>query len=212
MLYFTALTAHSLFVSFFYVPAAFNFFPPMTSILLNYLKLAVSFFYYILGNCIVLLKQEETLINYYSYAALFIGCLGIIAMLSGNKPLSSILVYEGVRLTGLMNDPNYFSLVQASALTYFCRVKDINGFLRFLICIIFGSCPGFRFKTGLITILVYALIQLVEVSLKNRLKVSFIIWLLPASIITVVAVYISAFSGNLIHDLTARLPALGRIA
>jgi hypothetical protein len=44
LLYFTALTAHSLFVSFFYVPAAFNFFPPMTSILINYLKLAVSFF------------------------------------------------------------------------------------------------------------------------------------------------------------------------
>jgi O-antigen ligase len=213
LLYFTALTAHSLFVSFFYVPAAFNFFPTMTSILINYLKLAVSFFYYILGNCIVLLKQEETLIKYYSYAALFIGCLGIIAMLSGNKPLSSILVYEGVRLTGLMNDPNYFSLVQASALTYFCRVKDINGFLRFLICIIFlAAVLASGSKTGLITILVYALIQLVEVSLKNRLKVSFIIWLLPASIITVVAVYISAFSGNLIHDLTARLPALGRIS
>ena len=212
-LYFIALTIHTLFVSFIYVPATFTLFPRSSSVMINYIKLLVCFFYFILGNSIALLKQDEVVIKYYSYVALFIGFLGVIATLLSLQPLSSILVYEGVRLTGLMNDPNYFSLIQASALAYFCKVKGINGFFRIGICIILIlSILASGSKTGLITIMVYMLIRLVETLLKNRIRASsFIRTLLLFIIIIVVAVNLSALLGEILYALSNKLPAFNRI-
>jgi O-antigen ligase len=211
LLYFMALTNHALLVSFFYVPAAFAFFPQPSSVMINYIKLLVCFCYYVLGYNTGLLNCDGMIIKSYSYAALFIGILGAWAAVTNLQPLSSILMYEGVRLTGLMNDPNYFSLIQASALVYFSRSEDVKGLLRLGICIfIVLAVLASGSKTGLITIMAYMLLRLAETFLKSRMRTGFLIRVILFSVI-IAAFGMLSIPSQIFYYLSDRLPAFNRL-
>ena len=74
-----------------------------------------------------------------------------------------------MRFRGLMNDPNYFSVLQVTSLVYFSRIKEIKvryKFLAILITVLSVITSGS--KTGIITLFFYLTIRIVEYTFNQK--------------------------------------------
>ncbi|MCI3030017.1 O-antigen ligase family protein [Desemzia sp. C1] len=123
------------------------------AVLTDYIKVVVSFLYFLVGYLIAKNGLSQKLFKWFAIAAVILGCLGIIFSLVPIPQMVDLLFYEQVRLKGLMNDPNYFSVIQCAAIAILLRYKPLPslfkiGSISILILSIFSSGS----KTGFLTL------------------------------------------------------------
>ena len=161
MIYFLLLSAVLLTTASFYTPYHFGVTPNIKPIITDYFKLAVSFLYFLIGYNITCQTLIRLSVKGFSYAALFVGIVGIIITLSGIPFLNGMLFFGGERYKGFMNDPNFFAIVQISALPFFLRDTKISLKLKlsiYVVILISSILSGS--KTGFITLIIYTFLFL----------------------------------------------------
>ncbi|WP_152597427.1 O-antigen ligase family protein [Neobacillus niacini] len=169
--YFLFLSAALVTTSIFYTPYKFGVTAEIQSILTDYIKLAVVFAYFIAGFNLIQEKAVRLSLKWYSIAALLAGTLGIVMHLFGLTFLYQWYDFGEFRYNGFMNDPNYFAIVQISALPFFLREEKISLKAKLLIfVIILGSIFLSGSKTGLITLGLYMVMFIFRRLFKRKLK------------------------------------------
>jgi len=212
-IYFLVISASVLFTSAFIVPVKFFYNPDFEKIFVDYIKLLVIFAYFIIGYSLSNLKLNETIVKWYSKIALLIGVLGIFVMIFDIRSFHNILFLSRTRYRGLMNDPNYFSIIQISALVYFVRLEDMKKVYRFCsIFVITLSIILSGSKTGMITLIGYLALRMLQSLFSLKRKVIIIIF--HISLIILIAL-LMLYTSNVINDLLKYLsniiPAFKRI-
>nr|WP_245350083.1 O-antigen ligase family protein [Cytobacillus eiseniae] len=113
-----------------------------------------------------------------------------------------------------MNDPNYFSVLQVTALVYFTRVKTIPlRFKYFAILILILSVLVSGSKTGIITLFSYFFIRIIEYTLISKEKKTKKIILQLSLIFALLAIAFIIIRGfpTLLNMLSSAVPAFSRI-
>lgn len=212
--YFLFLSAALVTTSIFYTPYKFGVAAEIQSILTDYLKLAVVFVYFIAGFNLVQGKAVRLSIKWYSYTALFAGTLGIVMNIFGLTFLYQLYDFGEFRYNGFMSDPNYFALIQITALPYFLRVEKIPLKVKLLIfVIILGSVFLSGSKTGLITLGLYMILLVFRNLFKRKLKYKQILFTLVSLcllfiILGILPLFETIFSLNLDENLQFQRMAL----
>lgn len=211
--FFIFLTVHTLFTSFIYVPAAFFYAPGLMSVLVGYIKLLVVFLYFVMGYNISLLQKNETAISWYSRIAMIVGVIGILFSAFNIRIFSSVLYYDDFRFKGLMNDPNFFAIIQASAIPYFSRQGQRGKRARAIMTALMAlSVLASGSKTGAITLLCYFSLRLLEALRWPRIKRSS---LLAVTAVMLILIIVIPVGGLMLQDMAGILmksiPAIGRV-
>lgn len=197
----------------FFVPINFSYTPELQNIIRDYIKLLAIFMYFVVGYSIASTRLIDQMLRKYSMFALFIAIIGAFFMIFNIKTFSWIIFYGGIRLKGLMNDPNYFSILQLSALIYFIRNKSTSVWVKgFSVLFIVISVLASGSKTGLITLFCYALFRLVEYLIKSKGKRD--ILMLQVSFVVLLLLIISIAFGlvqNLIQHMATIIPGFARM-
>lgn len=154
--FFVFISTITSFTAIVVTPIIFNIDLNELSIVSALLKLTVTFLYLVIGYNLSKIKMLDYLYKWYSITALVIGAIGFVFSLFGISILHEVLFFAGYRYQGLMQDPNYFSILLLSALPFFVKKKDntttvkmICGLIIFLGVLVAGS------KTGTIVFFLY---------------------------------------------------------
>lgn len=211
-LFFLFLSTILFLSSLYYLPIRLSFYPSSIKIIIDYVKLVVAFLYFIVGYNIACLNLTETIVKWYSICALLVGLLGILFSVFNLNIFSQTLFYGGLRYRGFMNDPNYFSVIQVSALAYIIRDKNIKFiYRRVYILLIIVSVLISGSKTGLITLLCYLSLRILEHLFTTKKKISSIIislvLILALLLVTIIA---PSFIQSLIKNITNKIPSFER--
>lgn len=212
LFFFLLLSVSSLNTSLFVSPYKFNYDLKINPIVIDYIKLTSSFLYYVLGYNLARQKKVSSIYKWYSIGAIAIGILGILIVLLNINVFRGFLFYQGVRYIGLMNDPNFFALIQCTALVYVIKNRDYNKITQILLSIvIFVSIVISGSKTGIIIIVLYLTISYVRMFLKNNTKESLIKKLLVLIVILVLVPVLLSAMEIALEKLISINPSLGRI-
>ncbi|MYL20743.1 hypothetical protein GLW04_12650, partial [Halobacillus litoralis] len=163
--------------SVFFVPAYLDVNTNVSQNIKGYLKIMALFLFFVMGYNLTKLQLLPLVVKTYSFFAVFIGLIGILFYAFNISMWSNILFYAGTRYTGLMNDPNYFAILQLTALVYFIRKKDVWQPIRFvsIIILILGVIVSSS-KTGMLVLGIYGgfrgLIYLIN-SIKTKKRVTY---------------------------------------
>ncbi|MER2109375.1 MAG: O-antigen ligase family protein [Desemzia incerta] len=147
------------------------------AVLTDYIKVVVSFLYFLVGYLIAKNGLSQTLFKWFAIAAVLLGGLGIIFSLVPIPQMVDLLFYEQVRLKGLMNDPNYFSVIQCAAIAILLRYKSLPrlfkiGSISILILSIFSSGS----KTGFLTLGCLLVFWMFNTFLEGKIEVKKLIF------------------------------------
>ena len=127
-----------------------------TAVLTDYTKLATSFGYFLLGINIARAGQARIVLRSFALMAVLIGTIGTIHTLLPALPRLEFMFHWEIRFSGLMNDPNYFSLVQLIAMAVLWHDPDIARRLRYpALVILAASVLASGSKTGMLTLLIF---------------------------------------------------------
>ncbi|MFZ3591235.1 O-antigen ligase family protein [Bacillus sp. DJP31] len=197
----------------FYIPIRFDFSPYPAAIISDYLKLLAIFGYFLLGYNLSNLNFLDKTVQWYSFFGIFIGFVGIVLTFVYTGLFREMLFFAGSRYRGLMLDPNYYSVLQVTALVYFTRVKAIRFNLKYLaITIIILSVLISGSKTGLITLGCYFLLRVLEYLFLTRKKLIVLVshLMLITFILLLFPVFINIVQ-QLLNSLAATIPSSGRV-
>lgn len=163
IIFFLVVSITTLITSVFWVPLKFKYSPAFSDIAINYMKLFVVFIYFVLGYNIAKLNITRGFLKHYSLFSFIVGTVGVVSLILNINFLSEQLFFGGLRLKGLMNDPNFFAIIQVSAVVYFSRVKKIKTYFRFLVLFfLIVSILATGSKTGLIALCAYGTLRMLE--------------------------------------------------
>lgn len=135
-------------------PVIFHVAPDYIGIIQEYVKLCALFLYCIVGYNLTKMGYLTKVIKWFSIGAVMIGIIAIIYTALPITNFHSLLYFDDLRYRGLMNDPNYFSVVQASAIVYYMFNKKNKAIFRLVNIAILGfSILVTGSKTGMIILL-----------------------------------------------------------
>lgn len=212
ILFFLLLTALLFYTSLYHVPKQLLYYPSPSSVMTNYIKLLTVFMYFVVG-CSLSMGENEIIIRWYSHAAAVIGASGFLLAFFNAELFSHTFFYGGLRLKGLMNDPNYFSIIQNTAIAYFSRKRSMKKiFSAGIIVILVLSIMASGSKTGLIILISYTIIRIFEslITVKFTLKAVIVHILLLIPVIMSV-LFIADILPDVLEIMSDKLPALRRI-
>ncbi len=182
--YFLLLSVVIVATAVFYTPYKFGVAFDINLVMKEYVKLAAVFMYLFAGYNFTQEKMVRLSMKWYSYTALFVGIIGIFINILGMKFLLQIYNFGADRYNGLMNDPNYFAIIQISALPFFLRNKNISLKAKVIIyCLMMLSILLSGSKTGFITLIMYTMLFVLGGILKNKMRVKTILFGFSAIII-----------------------------
>ncbi|AZP04907.1 O-antigen ligase family protein [Jeotgalibaca ciconiae] len=173
--FFIVLIMSTLTASVYIVPIIFNVRPTSMQILVNYLKLCVNFIYLLLGYLIAKSDRIRKVFSGLSIGALVVGVLALIFSVIRIPFINELFFFGGVRYRGLMNDPNYFAVLQILSLVYIIsenitpRRKWFFSTLLIISILMSGS------KTGLVTLVFIILMGYLKRSLRIKSNVKSIL-------------------------------------
>lgn len=213
IMFFFIVSISVIITAVFFVPIKFLYSSELQSIISDYIKLIAVFLYFIIGYNIVNLGYTNKILQKYCIFALCIAIIGVIFASFNIKAFSQVLFWRSARLRGLMNDPNYFSVLQLAALIYFTRHRSINVWVKtsailFIVASIFASGS----KTGLITLLCYIIFRAVEHLIKSKGKFNTL--RVQIALVVLLLLTISIASGifqNIIQYIATIIPAFARL-
>lgn len=144
------ITVNSVFV----IPFKNDFQILYSSIAKDYLKVLVIFLYFLLGHQLAKKQLTKTVLTSFLAGSVIIGGLGFLSHFLYLPFLSEIMLYDGVRLKGFMNDPNYFSVLQCIAAISAVRLTQKHILLKSVcITILLLSIVHSASKTGFMTLI-----------------------------------------------------------
>jgi O-antigen ligase len=213
LLCFLVLSITVIVTATFYIPIKFDFNPYPAAIMSDYLKLLAIFGYFLLGYNLSKLNLLGKVAKWYSLFGVLVGSVGIVLTFLPIDLFREVLFFGGTRYRGLMIDPNYYSVLQVTALVYFTRIKTLQPKYKNLAMIItIFSVLISGSKTGLITLGCYFLLRFLEYLFLTRKKLMFLVSQLM--VITLMLLF-SFLLFNLIQDffnsMVANIPSFGRV-
>lgn len=212
-LFFMLVSTVVLITAIFYVPINFQYTPNPVRIISDYIKLIAIFIYFLLGYNLAKKNLLQETMKWYSFFGLFIGVIGIVFTLFHITSFSDLLFYEEIRYRGLMIDPNYYAVLQITALVFATRSKVLDNrwkglayAITFLAVVVSGS------KTGLITLGCYIAVRVTEYFVQKDKKSVVIIALLFFIALAALGIPLSYdYLLQFISTLTASIPSIERV-
>lgn len=126
---------------------------PLIAMVRDFIKLVLSFCYFLLGYHIVRTRQAAVVLRSFAIAGAAVSSLALVSLAVPALQDSEQLYYSGVRFRGLMNDPNYFAVLAVAALAILWRDKELAPGLRVIGSVsLFGGLLLSGSKTGLLTL------------------------------------------------------------
>lgn len=183
------------------------------AVLTDYIKVVVSFLYFLVGYLIAKNGLSQTLFKWFAIAAVILGCLGIIFSLVPIPQMVDLLFYEQVRLKGLMNDPNYFSVIQCAAIAILLRYKPLPslfkiGSISILILSIFSSGS----KTGFLTLGCLLVFWMFNTFLEGKIEVRKLIFnLICLFVVFFFLPNIQAILSSFLEMISDKFPVFSRV-
>lgn len=212
-LFFGFLSFVLLLVSTFYSPTKFNYNINSTAIIKDYIKLLACFLFFLFGYNISRLGLLKVNTKWYSIGAMSVGFVGLLLMLLNVTVLNNIMYFGNTRFRGLMNDPNYYSVIQCTALVYFIRSYHISitkKIVLYIMTFIFIAMSGS--KTGMTTLGVYSFIIFIEYLFFEKKTYKFIFLILISLIGTILTLPWLLTQLNMLMDkLSELLPVFHRV-
>ncbi|KAB2336563.1 hypothetical protein F7731_09320 [Cytobacillus depressus] len=156
LIYFLLLSTSILVIATFYTGYKFSVNINHYSIIKDYTKIIIVFLYFTLGFNVNKNEYIYIALKYFSYTAVFIGLIGIITNMLN---INTGLFYMESRFKGLINDPNYFSVIQVAALPYFFSNSSIKYKIVPILIIIYSILLSGS-KTGFVVLLLYLMVFL----------------------------------------------------
>lgn len=197
----------------FFIPGVTPFSPSLNVVLAGYIKLLASFLYFLVGFSVFEKGWSEVIVRSYSIGAFLIGFLGLLVTVSGTGFLRAQLLYGNFRLRGLMNDPNYFSVIQVTALVFFLRLRGMRKIVRFLVSLILViSIIASGSKTGLLTLAIYSVLFMFEQVSRTRRRVFLLAVICLAMLLALLAYALLADTlPDILDSLSRIIPAFSRV-
>jgi len=212
LLFFILLCISVIFTSIFVVPIIFKFNVNINHIFKDYFKLLVLIMYFIVGYSLYRLNYSKKILKFFSIGTIIICLISILYFIFRFSFYRDIFFYGNERFRGLMNDPNYFSIIQLAGLTYFLRNSEIKAKYRILSILLLGFSIFFSgSKTGFISMIIYFFIYFMS-KLKNKKieKVFFLLIIIILIIPLAMIIFIEYYT--IIRDtMTKWLPVTQRI-
>ncbi|MGM0901296.1 MAG: O-antigen ligase family protein [Bacillota bacterium] len=213
LLFFIVVSISVLATSVFYVPNIYEVVVKPIQIYSNYVKLIAVFTFLILGYNLAKLNIIKKVLKWFSIFGVIIGSVGISLFILKVNIFSDLLFYAGIRYRGLMNDPNYFSILQIIAIVYFSRTKNLNFKYRTLaiIVLLIGVIISGS-KTGIIVAGCYGAFRLFEYTLVIRKSKKSIIASVLVTIIFILMTpfFLKGFQGSL-DTIQSYIPSFSRV-
>lgn len=212
-MFFGILSISLLLTSNIYTPIRFNIPLNQINIVKDYIKLLASFLFFLLGYNISRLNIMKVNIKWYSIAAMIISFTGLLMKIIGANHLNSLMYFSGSRFRGLMIDPNYYSVIQCTALVYFLRDTNSSIFkkiLLYLMTFIFIAMSGS--KTGMITLISYSILMMLEYLVLRKSTYKSIIILLISIILLILVIPLLTMVVNVfMNKITELFPIFTRV-
>lgn len=210
-LFFILLSVVLLINSMFVVPMTISYYPELTSIITNYLKLLMVFIYFIIGYCIARQSMFDYVLKWYSYFGLTVGCLGIIMTLTNIGLFNDVFFLWG-RFKGLMNDPNYYAILQVTALAIAIRRISNNKYKPVIWILVFLSVSISGSKTGMITFIVYLIFYCFESIIRKKKRLhEAILFCIVLAIIFLLTPYFVTLINYTIDKISTFIPIFSRV-
>jgi hypothetical protein len=154
--------------------------------------------------------MAEFVLKWYALFSLLIGVVSIIFLFFNINFLSKWLMFGNVRLKGLMNDPNYFSIIQVSAIAYFSRTTEIQNVYRmaalfFLTLSVLASGS----KTGTVILIVYAVFRMLEYFTVFRNKKGLVMFGFSGLLLLAISLVLN--TSHILNAIANFTPAFSRI-
>ena len=211
ILFFISISVVGLYTSLFYSPLIFPVAPSGYSVLTNFLKFVVVFLYMVLGYNAARLKYDQLIIRAFSFGGVLVGLLGIILTLTNSGLFNDLFFYELVRFKGLMNDPNYFAVIQVAVIACIVNNRYLSKVIRSILCIsVIISILVSGSKTGFITLFIYFLYKILENLIRGENKVFSLVVLCATAIMLLLNPF--SYISLLVTKLSASIPILYRIS
>jgi len=213
LIFFLLVSIHVIVTAAFYIPNKFMLIPDSFGITSDYVKLIAIFLYLIIGYNLAKINLLHQTLRWYSLFGLFIGALGVLLTVINKRIFSEIFFFGDTRYRGLMIDPNYFSVLQVTALVYISRMKNLMPRYHFLAWIvIFSSIIVSGSKTGLITFICYSLLRIIEWLFLSNKKINHLVMYLVIVVLSFITMpVIFHFIRPLINDLMLSIPSISRV-
>ncbi|KKK36623.1 hypothetical protein WQ57_18420 [Mesobacillus campisalis] len=213
LVFFIAISFMVLVTAAFYIPIKFMHEPAPARIVSDYIKLLAIFFYFIIGYNLSQINYLKETIRWYSYFGMLIGIVGVWLTFLNIPLFTDILYFAETRFRGLMIDPNYFSVLQITAMVYFTRMESIKtrykllaAILTLLSVLVSGS------KTGIITLLSYSLIRLVEYLFLKQKKLNVLVFqVFFIVVLALLAPWAMLLLETIFSGIAAKIPSFGRV-
>lgn len=199
--------------SLFIVPRQFELAAEGGTIIGAYIKLAVIILYFVIGSHLSQWGLTQKLYKGLAIGASVIGIFSVILSIIRIPILYNMMFYGDVRFIGLMNDPNYFSVVQVIAFAYFMRFplqsKGLTLFFRIVLLISIVSSGS---KTGFLTAGAYLVLFLIHTLIENKINLSRMFGLFFFMIVILLFLpYLVEFMGKLMTTLVEHFPIFSRV-
>lgn len=161
--FFLALSVLVLVVGGFVTPVLFPIELSAGQMLSDYLKLATSFCYFLLGINIARAGYAPILLRVFALTAAGIGAAAIILSILPPAFRPELLFYGEVRFRGFINDPNYFAVLQIAAMALLWDDEKVRDRVRVPALVILSiSVLLSGSKTGAVVLMVYLMWRLVR--------------------------------------------------
>lgn len=182
-------------------------------LLKDYFKLFVSLLYFSVGIQLSKIELTEKLLKWFLIASTGVALIGISLFFIRIPSLADKMLYFGSRLTGFMNDPNYFAVIQCAALAVVLRIKTKIPFLKYTsMFLLILSILASGSKTGFITLACLLLLKIYHAVKEGTLKGTrlFYILLLFSGVI-VFSPYIVQLILSALEIVAVRFPIFSRV-
>jgi hypothetical protein len=211
LLFFQVLSVSLIVTAAIYIPTITNYIPDLEKIFINYLKVIVLFLYFLIGFNLAKGKNLDEFLKWYTIGGLLIGSIGMAFTLFNIGIFREILYFERIRYRGLMNDPNYFAILQVTILPYSSYIRDVK-LRRITWLVVAMSVLVSGSKTGLITFIAYLTFRILGITMKNKLKLQHSIVHISSIVITLLILFfLSGSIGKVLIELQRFIPPLVRI-
>lgn len=167
-LFFLFLSITTISAATLWVPIRLGVQAPIVSVFANIVKLMTVFMYFFVGYSLTKINKITIILKWFSIGAVSIAILAFLYTFISGLPLRQLLYFGESRFSGLMNDPNYFSVIQSSALVYILFNHYYKKMIKWLafVAIVFSILVAGS-KTGLITVVAICLLKLVSWIVSN---------------------------------------------
>lgn len=211
LIFFLVVSIITLFSATILVPVRFPYKPDSLKLFNGYTKLLAVFMYFLVGYNLARMERGYEILKWFSVSSVLIGIFAFSPPLLGRR--IDFLYYGSNRFRGLMNDPNYFSVLQSCAIAYVLGTQRHVLKKYVALFILAGSILMSGSKTGVVTLGVYLCLKLMEPLFQRKYKLGHVILRLgTVSLVLVLAPILFGKGDDILNYMVTLIPQFERVA